>query len=75
MARKHKPEDIIGKLREAEIVLAQGGATVDVILAARLSGFALATSPQTPRLDYTTCVPAHSFSPYRSRWLTLSVVI
>ena len=25
MARKHKPEDIIGKLREAEIVLAQGG--------------------------------------------------
>jgi len=24
MARKHKPEDIIGKLREAEIVLAQG---------------------------------------------------
>ncbi|MEO0033253.1 MAG: hypothetical protein RIS94_3011 [Pseudomonadota bacterium] len=25
MARKYKPEDIIGKLREAEIVLAQGG--------------------------------------------------
>lgn len=25
MARKHKPEDIIGKLRETEIVLAQGG--------------------------------------------------
>lgn len=25
MARKRKPEDIIGKLREAEIVLAQGG--------------------------------------------------
>jgi hypothetical protein len=25
MARKHKPEEIIGKLREAEIVLAQGG--------------------------------------------------
>ena len=24
MARKHKPEDIISKLREAEIVLAQG---------------------------------------------------
>ena len=24
MARKHKPEDIIGKLREAEIMLAQG---------------------------------------------------
>lgn len=29
MARKHKPEDIIGKLREAEIVLAQGGTVVD----------------------------------------------
>lgn len=29
MARKHKPEEIIGKLREAEIVLAQGGAVVD----------------------------------------------
>lgn len=26
MARKHEPEEIIGKLREAEIVLAQGGA-------------------------------------------------
>ena len=25
MARTHKPEEIIGKLREAEIVLAQGG--------------------------------------------------
>lgn len=25
MARKHKPEDIIGKLGEAKIVLAQGG--------------------------------------------------
>jgi len=25
MARKHKPEEIIGKLHEAEIVLAQGG--------------------------------------------------
>ena len=29
MARKHKPEEIIGKLREAEIVLAQGGTVVD----------------------------------------------
>ena len=29
MARKHKPEEIIGKLREAEIVLAQGGAVPD----------------------------------------------
>jgi transposase-like protein len=29
MARKHKPEDIIGKLREAEIVLAQGGTVAD----------------------------------------------
>ena len=29
MARKHKPEDIIGKLREAEIVLAQGGTVPD----------------------------------------------
>lgn len=28
MARKHKPEEIIGKLREAEIALAQG-ASVD----------------------------------------------
>jgi hypothetical protein len=25
MCKKHKPEEIIGKLREAEIVLAQGG--------------------------------------------------
>ena len=29
MARGHKPEEIIGKLREAEIVLAQGGAVAD----------------------------------------------
>lgn len=29
MARKHNPEEIIGKLREAEIVLAQGGTAAD----------------------------------------------
>jgi putative transposase len=29
MARKHKPEEIIGKLREAEIVLAQGRTVAD----------------------------------------------
>ena len=29
MARKHRPEEIIGKLREAEIVLAQGGVVAD----------------------------------------------
>lgn len=29
MGRKHKPEEIIGKLREAEIVLAQGGTVLD----------------------------------------------
>ena len=29
MARKHKPEEIIGKLREAEIVLAHGGLIAD----------------------------------------------
>lgn len=29
MFRKHKPEEIIGKLREAEIVLAPGGTVAD----------------------------------------------
>ena len=29
MARKHKPEEIIGKLREVEIVLAQGASTAE----------------------------------------------
>lgn len=29
MARKHRPEEIISKLREAEIVLAQGGVVAD----------------------------------------------
>ena len=29
MARKHKPEEIIGKLREAEVVLAQGATTAE----------------------------------------------
>ena len=28
--KKHKPEEIIGKLREAQIVLAQGGAAAEV---------------------------------------------
>ena len=27
--KKHKPEEIIGKLREAEIVLAHGGTTLE----------------------------------------------
>ena len=29
MARKHQPEETIGKLREAEVVLAQGGTVAD----------------------------------------------
>lgn len=29
MGKRHKPEEITGKLREAEIVLAQGGTTAD----------------------------------------------
>jgi hypothetical protein len=29
LSRKHKPEEIIGKLREAEIALAQGGTVAD----------------------------------------------
>ena len=29
MARKHKPEEIIGKLREAEVVRAPGGTVSD----------------------------------------------
>ena len=29
MGKRHKPEEITGKLREAEIVLAQGGTTSD----------------------------------------------
>lgn len=30
MGKRHQPEEIIGKLREAEIVLAQGGTVADV---------------------------------------------
>ncbi len=29
-SKKHRPEEIIGKLREAEVVLAQGATTADV---------------------------------------------
>ena len=29
MGKRHKPKEIIGKLREAEIILAQGGAIAD----------------------------------------------
>jgi hypothetical protein len=36
MSRKHKPKEIIGKLREAEIVLAKGGTVAD---ACRRIGF------------------------------------
>lgn len=28
-AKKHKPEEIIGTLRQVEVVLGQGGATVE----------------------------------------------
>jgi hypothetical protein len=28
-AKKHRPEEIIGKLREAEVVLAQGATTAE----------------------------------------------
>jgi len=29
MGRRHQPEEVIGKLREAEIVLSQGGSVAD----------------------------------------------
>ena len=29
--KKHKPEEIIGKLREVEIVLGQGGTTAEAV--------------------------------------------
>ncbi len=29
MGKRYKPEEIIGKLREAEVVLAQGGTTAE----------------------------------------------
>jgi transposase-like protein len=29
MGRRHQPEEVIGKLREAEIVLSQGGSVTD----------------------------------------------
>jgi hypothetical protein len=32
MGKRHGPEEIMGKLREAEIVLAQGGTTGDAWL-------------------------------------------
>lgn len=38
MARKHKPEEIIGKLREAEIVLAQGGTVADACCRIGITG-------------------------------------
>ena len=39
--KKHKPEEIIGKLREAEIVLAQGGSAAR----RRLAGLRPASRP------------------------------
>ncbi len=35
MARKRKLEDLIGKLREAEIMLAQGGTVADALVEVR----------------------------------------
>ena len=43
--RKHKPEEIIGKLHEAEIVLAQGRTVLD---ACRRFRSALRTMPSQP---------------------------
>ncbi len=40
-AKKHKPEDIIGKLREVEIMLGQGGTTAEACRR-------IAVSEQTP---------------------------
>ena len=40
-AKKHKPEEIIGKLREVEIVLGQGGTTAEACRR-------IAVSEQTP---------------------------
>jgi len=47
MVRKHKPEEIIGKLREAEIVLAQGGTVADACRRIE-SGIRLAHCSQYP---------------------------
>jgi len=35
--KKHKPEEIIGKLREGEIVLAQGASTAERVAGSRLA--------------------------------------
>ena len=40
-AKKHKPEEIIGKLREVEIMLGQGGTTAEACRR-------IAVSEQTP---------------------------
>ncbi len=45
MGKKHKPEEIIGKLREAEIVLAQGGTTANACR--RIAGTIVAITPPT----------------------------
>lgn len=43
MARKHKPEEIMGKLHEAEVVLAQGGTVAE-----HVAGFVSQSRATTP---------------------------
>ena len=52
-SKKHKPEEIIGKLREAEIVLAQGGSAAEAsrrIAVSEQTGVVRANAPRVKKV-------------------------
>jgi hypothetical protein len=61
MARKHKPEEIIGKLREAEIVQAQGGVGPDAPQADPAGG-CQGKLLSSARSESVSVLPVESFS-------------
>lgn len=69
-SKKHKPEEVIGKLREAEIVLAQGGTTPEACRRIGIKGeifYSLVEAKvliETWRRPYNTARP-HSSPGYR----------
>ena len=53
--KKHKPEDIIGKLREVEIVLAQGTSTAEACRRQSASRQEQARRPFRPTRQFYRC--------------------
>jgi len=58
MGKRHGPEEIIGKLREAEIILAQGGTTGDACRRIAVSEQTFGRRCASLTLDATSKTPS-----------------